>query len=301
MQIARDQTPWEEVMKLTMRPVIGGFTTLAVLGSAILAAIPLFGSRQPQTLAQSSNPAAIKSEVGRRHIVDARRDPYTAVGKFAGTVGCTAAIVLEPRVIITAGHCLTERDGSIRRSNLSFRLAYQAGSDLGRFDANVWAVGSKQNFARQSVHAASQDWAILILDRAPRGVQPFPVSQQSFLALRSREHQFLMPAYSDDIGSANVLNVDPTCSIRDLVWDVLIHDCTARYGSSGAPLLIRDGHRYAVAGIHTGSMFASDKDGHVAKFVGYRAIGSSMFADALLALARELRGETLQAGNLSRY
>jgi V8-like Glu-specific endopeptidase len=297
----RYQASWEEVMILAMRAVIGGFATLAILGSAVLATIPLFGPRRSQTLTQPSEPAVTKSEVDRRRIVDARFDPYTAVGKFAGTVGCTAAIVLEPRIIITAGHCLTERDGSIRRSNLSFRVGYQAGGDLGRFDANVWAVGSKQSSTRQSVHAASQDWAILILDRAPLGVQPFPVSRKSFLALRSREHRLLMPAYSDDIGSANVLSVDPACSVRDLVWGALIHDCTARYGSSGAPLLIRDGPRYAVAGIHTGSMFASDKDGHVARFVGYRAIGSWMFADALLALARELRGESLQAGGSSTY
>jgi hypothetical protein len=288
-------------MTLATRPLIGGFATLATLGFAVLAVTPLLGSRQSQTLTPPSKPAVIKSEVGPRRIVDARLDPYAAVGKFVGSEACTAAIVLEPRIIITAGHCLTERDGSIRISDLSFRLGYQAGHDLGRFDAKVWAVGSKQSFKRQSVHAAARDWAILILDRAPEGMQPFPVSRQSFLALRSRERQFLMPAYSDDIGSANVLSVDPACSVRDLVWDVLIHDCIARYGSSGAPLLVRDGPRYAVAGIHTGSMFASDKDGHAAKFVGYRAIGSWMFADALLVLARELRGESLQAGDPSRY
>jgi hypothetical protein len=41
-------------------------------------------------------------------------------------------------------------------------------------------------------------------------------------------------------------------------------------------------------------MFASDDHGHVAKFVGNRAIGSWMFAEPLLALSRRLNGEGSQ-------
>jgi V8-like Glu-specific endopeptidase len=278
--------------------VVVGFAALALVGATALAAIPRPGLRQAQILTQHPPAVAINSpEVAPRRIVDARLAPYAAVGKFVGTVACTAAIVVYPRIIVTAGHCITERDGSIRNSRLSFRLGYQTGDDLGRFEASVWAVGSKQSFERQSVHAASQDWAILVLDRAPDGVQPFALSHYSILALRSREQQLLMPAYSDDIGDADFLSADVRCSIRDLVLDVLVHDCEARYGSSGAPLLIRDGPRYAVVGIHTGSMFASDEDGHVAKFVGYQAIGSWTFAGALVALARKLDGESLHAGD----
>lgn len=206
-------------------------------------------------------------------------------------MACTAAIVVDPRIIVTAGHCITEQDGSIRKSNLSFRLGYQTGNDLGRFEATLWAVGSKQSFKRQPVHEAAQDWALLVLDRPPKSVEPFLLSHHSFEALKSHERQFLMPGYSSDVGDAEVLSVDPACSIRDLVWDVLVHDCRAQSGSSGAPLLIRDRQRYAVVGIHTGSMFASDANGHVAKFVGNQAIGSWMFTQSLLALLRQLNGE----------
>jgi len=289
-------------MTLTARALIGGLVLLAILSAVALAATPWLGSRQPQVLTQRPEPAPIKStEVAPRVVVDARRAPYAAVGKFVGTMGCTAAVVLDPRIIITAAHCITERDGSIRKSNFSFRLGYQTGNDLGRFEAVVWAVGSKQSFKRQSVHAASQDWAILVLDRAPDGVQPLLIGHHSFAALRSHEQQLVMPAYSDDFGDADVLSVDPRCSVRDLVWDVLVHDCEARYGSSGAPLLIPDGSRHAVVGIHTGSMFASDRDGHVAKFIGYRAIGSWTFADAVLALAQQLSRESIHIADSPAY
>jgi hypothetical protein len=184
---------------------------------------------------------------------------------------------------------------------LSFRLGYHAGNSLGRFEATLWAVGSSQSFKRQSVHEAAQDWALLVLDQAPQGVEPLLLGRHSLEALKSHERQFLMPGYSSDIGGAEVLSVDSSCSIRDLVWDVLVHDCRAQSGSSGAPLLIRERKRYAVVGIHTGSMFASDGNGRVAKFVGYRAIGSWMFADALLALARQYSDEASQVEDSPTY
>ncbi|WP_028351840.1 trypsin-like serine peptidase [Bradyrhizobium murdochi] len=244
-----------------------------------------------QSVPRTGKEAPQVTNVDLRHIVDARLPPYAAVGKFKGTMGCTAAIVLHPRIIVTAAHCVTQRDGSIKQSNLSFRLGYQAETALGDFQATVWTIGSIQSFRRQSVHDASQDWAILVLDRAAVGVHPFLLSFYSVASLKSLEQQIRMPSYSNDIGDAEVLSVDPACTVRDLVWDALIHDCKARYGSSGAPLLVRDGPWYAMVGIHTGSMFASDEDGHVAKFIGNRAIAASMFADAVVALSRRLDAE----------
>lgn len=285
-------------MTLQKRTVIWGVALLSAIVLAVIAESRL--GRSASVGDQTSAPIKT-ADLDRRKIVDARLAPYSALGKFEGTMACTAAIVLDPRIIVTAGHCITERDGSIRKSRSSFRLGYQSGTDLGRFEATVWALGSKQHFKRQSVHEASQDWAVLVLDRAPKGVHPLLVGHYSFEASGSRELQFLMPAYSNDIGNAEVLSVDPACSIRDLVWGVLVHDCRARYGSSGAPLVMRDGLSYAVVGIHTGSMFASDADGRVARFVGYRAIGSWMFADALLELSHQLNSEASPVGNSATY
>ena len=279
---------------------LGGWVIVATATLTITATGPPIAI-SPQLLSRSSEAPVQGVNADGRHIVDARLPPYAAVGKFKGTMGCTAAIVLHPRIIVTAGHCITERDGSVKRSNLSFRLSYQAGSSLGDFRATVWMIGSRQSFTRQSVHDASQDWAILVLDRAPVGVRPFLVSLYSVANLKSLERQILMPSYSNDIGDAEVLSVDPACTVSDLVWDALVHNCRARYGSSGAPLLVRDGHWYAVVGIHTGSMFASDADGHVAKFIGNRAIGAWKFMEALVALSRRLDADTIHEAGSATY
>jgi len=124
-------------------------------------------------------------------------------------------------------------------------------------------------------------------------VQPFLLSRQSSEALKSLERKILMPSYSIDVADAERVSLDPACSVRDTAWDVLVHDCRASFGSSGAPLLIRDGPRYAIVGIHTGSMYASDNDGHVGRFLGNRAISSGMFMQELLALSRRLRSDDI--------
>lgn len=279
---------------------VGG---LAMVAMAMLPII--LGAKAPtgidrQLINWNSQPLAEDRNADVRRIVDARLPPYSAVGRFKGTMTCTAAVILHPRIIITAAHCITENDGTTKKSNLWFRPGYQAGTDLGRFEAKVWAVGSKQSFKRQSVHDASQDWVVLVLASAPKGVAPLILNHRSFETLKARKQQFMMPGYSNDVGNADVLSITPNCSIHDLVWNVLVHDCSAQPGSSGSPLLLRARLQYAVVGIHTGSMFASD-GGRVAKFVGYRAIGSWMFTETLSSLIRQLNGDASQNGEAPTY
>ena len=132
----------------------------AIVGTMMLSII--IGAKAPigvgsQLVNRGAEAFSEASDADTRRIVDARLPPYSAVGRFKGTMICTAAIVLHPRIIVTAGHCITEKDGTTRRSDLWFRPGYQAGTDLGRFETKVWAVGSKQSFKRQTVHDASQD------------------------------------------------------------------------------------------------------------------------------------------------
>ena len=278
------------IVALTARSSVSIFA--AVVGLYIAAA----ESRTDNRIDMANSPRTGQVQVtgdDRRLIVDAQRLPYSAIGKFRGSMTCTAAIVLHPRIIVTAGHCITKNDGTLKLSNLLFQHGYQAGIDLGHLEATLWAVGSKQSLRRQSVHDASQDWAILVLDRAPTGVQPLLLSRRSSEAFKSLERQILMPSYSIDVANAERVSLDPACSVCDTIWDARIHDCRASFGSSGAPLLIRYGPQYAIVGIHAGSMFASDNERHIGKFVGYRAISSGMFLEELLILARHLDSDNI--------
>jgi V8-like Glu-specific endopeptidase len=238
---------------------------------------------------------------GHRQIVDARFAPYSAVGKFKGTMTCTAAMILDPRIIVTAAHCIMQRDGTIRRSNFSFQPGYQLGSNSAKFDATVWAVGSRQSVGHETVRDAARDWAILVLDRAPSHVQPFVFSRSSIATLDLPGLPLELPAYTEDVANAEALSVDPACAVSHVVWETLIHNCIAGRGSSGAPLLLREEHGYAIIGIQAASIFEGDESGHVVKLVGSQAIGSWMFMKAALALSRQLNTEPVTTVNSGDY
>lgn len=281
-----------------MKPFIGVIAQSAVSIFVVAMGLYLAFAESP-TVSQSNVADQVLMETAkfaadeRRPVVDAKHPLYSAIGKFKGTMRCTASIVLHPRIIVTAGHCITKKDGTLKVSDLFFEPGYRAGAVLGQFKATLWAVGSKQNFRQESIHEASQDWAILVLDRTPADVQPFLMRHQTFEELKSIGRQMLMPSYSIDIADAEKLGLDPACSLLNMIWDALVHDCKASFGSSGAPLLVHDRLGYAIVGIHTGSMYASDSEGHIGKFVGNRAISSEMFMEELLTLSQRLRTNSL--------
>lgn len=274
---------------------IGG---MAVLLPVVLTELPSVFS--PESIVGRESAPRSVTEINHRQIVDARLSPYSAIGKLRGAMTCTAAIVLNSRIIVTAAHCVTERDGTTKHSSV-FQLSYQSGADLGRFQATVWAIGSKQDFSHETVREVSGDWAILILDRAPADVRPLLLGRFALKELASSEPQIRLPAYSNDVLNAEVISVDPSCSVRELSSGTLIHTCVARPGSSGAPLLRQDGSDFAIIGIHTASIFASAGNGHVGRFVGNQAVDSSTFSEAVLRLSRQLDGVSVQAVNAGDY
>jgi V8-like Glu-specific endopeptidase len=227
--------------------------------------------------------SGVHSDNEARRIVDARVAPYSAVGRVKGTMLCTAEIVLHPRIVLTAAHCVATG----RR--VVFQPGYQAGADLGRFEAAVWAIGARQDYTGQSVHDASNDWAILLLERAPIGVQPFLLSELSADGLRQLGQQILMPSYAVDVAAGQALSLDPACSVRKHAWNVLVHDCQTSSGGSGAPLLIRQGEEYAVVGVHTGAILERDEALHSMRLIGHEATGAWAFGEAIRALSARLK------------
>src|SRR5258708_7114819 len=121
--------------------------------------------------------------IDHHQIINPRLSPYSAIGKLKGTMTCTAAIVLDQRIIVTAAHCVMDRDGAIRRSSLSFQPGDQFGSNLGWNGATVWAVGSKQSVSHELVGDAARDWARLLLDQAPPDVRPLSLNGRPFETL----------------------------------------------------------------------------------------------------------------------
>ncbi|KAB2916381.1 MAG: hypothetical protein F9K29_11580 [Hyphomicrobiaceae bacterium] len=264
-----------------------GFVVVAVvaLPASVADMAPGDGAAAPE-----SDPAALaESGDDRPRSIDGPPlAVHAAVGRITGTMVCTAAIVLHPRIIITAAHCLTGQDGMLSRARATFQPARRAGLELDRFEASVWAIGAPQRPTGQSAHEAANDWAILVLDREPMGVRPVPMQSLSVHDLTQLERQVLMPSYASDDAGVVALSVDPACSVRGAMWNVLLHDCRASAGASGAPLLIPDGQWYALVGVHSSSIAIVDADNGASTFVRYSAIGTWAFAAAIEKLSERL-------------
>ena len=279
-------------MKTPLR-ALHGLTWVATLAT-LLAHTTVIAS-PPNTTPGSPDRAGGSPSDGRadtsRRLVNAGTSLYRAIGRLTGSMVCTAAIVLHPRIVLTAAHCVTGNMSTTRQPNLVFRPAYQGGVSLGAFGAKVWALGTAQPLEDQSLHDASRDWAILLLHERPAGIRPLRVSSYTSDQLKSLRGGILLPSYSLDMAKAQALSVDPACSVRDALWEVLLHDCQAAAGASGAPLLVRDDVWYAVAGVHSGSMFVDDQEDRPARLIGNSAISVERFADNLRKLLKHLDAE----------
>jgi V8-like Glu-specific endopeptidase len=232
----------------------------------------------------------------RRRVADAGEPLYSALGRLTGRMVCTAAVVLHPRIIVTAGHCVAGDSEISTEPGVSFQPGYHMGESLGRFRATLWALGAPQGAVFQSIHDAANDWAILRLDGAPEGIHPLLLSDGTAKSAKALGRAALLPAYSADIAKAKALSVDAGCSVKDVLDEMLIHDCSGTLGSSGAPLLIRHRQWFAMLGIHTGSIFGSDPDGNVTGLIGNSAVGVWTFAEALELLLQRLNAEDMAAG-----
>ncbi len=84
--------------------------------------------------------------------------------------------------------------------------------------------------------------------------------------------------------------MDRACSIEDVKWEVLMHDCAVGVGALGAPLLVRNEDCYGVVGVHSGSMLVEDRDGHM-QFAGRSAIGTWNFVDRLRTTLSQLNAD----------
>lgn len=208
---------------------------------------------------------------------------YRSIGQLIGPIPCTGAFVLHPRIVLTAADCIMDRGGVARTSLV--RPAYQDGADLETFKGRVVAVGSTRQLQSQSIQDASQDWAIILLAKRPPGIRPLDVAGYTPSELQSMPGRILLPSYPRALSHGQALNVNPSCSIEGIKWEVLLHDCAAGVGALGAPLLVRDRNCYSVVGVYTGSMLVEDFDthnGHL-QFAGRSAIGTWNFVDRLRA------------------
>jgi protease YdgD len=174
----------------------------------------------------------------RRVPVSVREMPWDAVVRITSGVGlfCTG-IIFAPDRVATAAHCLRQpvTGAWARAATIHVLVGYQRGTvaALARVASVRIAPGYDPTHSGAS---PGRDVAILTLSTPlPSDLAITPVSPRAGM-------EVVLAGFGQD--RLEQLLADPSCHIRGVMLDsmnhpVLVHDCDATRGTSGAPLLAR--------------------------------------------------------------
>jgi len=235
--------------------MIARHAALAVAAAAALLAATLFAAAQPSGNGKDGLPKVYRG-IGpdRRDRISVDQMPWRAVGRLQFALGaelghCTGAMI-GPATVLTAAHCLFEphSHSKLPLGTLHFLLAFEQDHYAGVAEIAADKIGPGYD-PRDEKRTGGSDWAVLTLDR--KLADPGHV-----LALRVEPPAdgtaVMIGGYSRDFPL--YITVDSRCQIlshgRDANGhELLVHDCVATRGASGAPVLVHDGSTWTIAGV----------------------------------------------------
>ena len=193
--------------------------------------------------------AATAAAADRRVVVDPNTPPWNAIAKVQTNIGerCTGALIA-PSVVLTAAHCLYNPLTRALLEAVSLHVLFGYQRDTYRWHRLVARITIGPGFDGRVPRPQPGDWARLEL------TQPVPVTPLPLLGTPvSAGMAVALAGYNQD--REQLLLADLACQVERVVRlpggaRFLIHDCAATRGTSGAPLLVRQGDKWAIVGIN---------------------------------------------------
>lgn len=203
--------------------------------------------------------SAVAGAASSRGPVDVAQPPWRSLGRVQTELGarCTGFLVA-PRLAMTAAHCLfIRRTGTyIQPSDVHFLWRYNRGSYAGAARVVRFIVPAGYDPKREH-QTIGLDRAVLMLDADLGSPADFARIAARLPAMGTAA---ALGGYNRDRGE--LVDADMNCSVLDIRPDqsglpIILHNCSGEPGTSGAPLFVRSGAGWVVAGmqvaIRTGS------------------------------------------------